>query len=184
MENDELLALFAARDEQAIRELQTAYGPLCIRTAEAVTGSREDAEECTNDALKVLWERIPPEQPSPVFAYLLRVVRNLALKKRRDARAAKRNAGETLELDAIEELISDPASETSPGEEALRDALNGFLGTLKQEDRILFLRRYWFEESISDLSASLGVREGSLRVRLHRLRERLRSYLEKEGMIL
>ncbi len=182
MENDDLLALFDARDERALRELQETCGTFCLRTAQNITGSREDAEECVSEAFAVLWDRIPPEQPYPVSAYLLRVVRNLALKKRRDAKAAKRNAGEVLELGAVEELISAPGPDADPGQ--LRDALNAFLGELKKEDRILFLRRYWFEESLSVLASSLGVREGTLRVRLTRLREKLRKKLEKEGIDL
>ena len=181
-DNNELLALFNNRSEEALTVLDARYGALCRRIAEAITGNAQDAEECVNDAYRVLWERIPPEQPVPVSAYLLRVVRNLSLNARRQKTAARRYAGEAADIDALDELICDPESETDAGE--LRDALNGFLGSLERDERILFVKRYWMETPISVLAKQYGISEGALRVRLFRLREKLRGFLAGKGISL
>ena len=181
-ENGELLALFNARSEEALTLLEARYGRLCRRTAENITGNAQDAEECVNEALRVLWERIPPEQPKPISAYLLRVVRNLSLKARKKRYAARRYSGENEDIDALDELICDPESEADTDE--LREALDGFLGSLGREDRVLFVRRYWMETPIPVLSKELGISEGTLNVRLFRLREKLRRFLSGRGISL
>ena len=184
MENREMLAMFNARDERAVSEIQKVYGKRCYQTAQAITGSSEDAEECVNDALLALWNSIPPAQPEVLSAYFLRVVRNLALKKRRDSKAGKRNAGETFPSDVLDDLISEPETDAAMDAEELKDVMNEFLASLKRRDRIIFMRRFWFSEDIPSISAEFGLTEVNVRVCLHRSREKLKKELMKRGITL
>ena len=190
MEDSTIITLLYSRAEDALSVLQDRYGRLCMAAAKNILGSPEDAEECLNDTLAAVWNRVPPEKPEPLLPYVLRITRNIALNRRRAARAQKRYAGENLSLETIWEEQGDVLAElavfdgqdTDEGE--LRDALNGFLGCLSGEDRVLFLRRYWFEDPVPAIAGRLGITENNARVRLTRLKNRLRRYLEKEGITI
>lgn len=180
-----ILAGLFERSENALERLDAAYGRLGISTAKNILHTREDAEECVNDALGVIWDKIPPEKPEPLLPYFLRIVRNIALNRRRAMTAKKRNAGKTVPLedwDTISELgVFD---ETDMDENILRDILDAFLVGLKKEDRILFMKRYWFEEDIGEIADELGITENNARVRLTRLKAKLKKALEKEGITI
>lgn len=188
MEDSTIITMLFARAEEALSVLQDRYGRLCLGIAKNILGNREDAEECVNDTLDALWNRIPPEKPEPLLPYILRITRNIALNRRRASLAQKRCAGEELSLETIREEAGDVLAELAvydgkdTDEAVLREALNGFLGTLKREERILFLRRYWFEDPVHEIAMQLGITENHTRVRLTRLKEKLRKYLEKEGI--
>lgn len=190
MEDNAIIAMLYARTEEALSVLQDRYGRLCLGVANHILGSREDAEECVNDTLDALWNRIPPAKPDPFLPYVLRITRNIALNRRRASLAQKRYGGEHVSLDAVREENGDVLDELAvydgkdTDEERLRDALNGFLGGLKKEERILFLRRYWFEDPVPAIAARLGITENHARVRLTRLKEKLRRHLEKEGITI
>lgn len=183
VEDRSILAGLFERSEDALGMLESAYGRLGVSIAKNILRTREDAEECVNDALGVIWNKIPPEKPDPLLPYFLRIVRNIALNRRRAMRAKKRNAGETVPLenwDTIAELGM--FDETETDESVLRDILDDFLGGLKKNDRILFVKRYWFEEEISQIADELGITENNARVRLTRLKAKLKKALEKEGV--
>ncbi len=189
MDDNAIITMLFSRSEEALAVLQDRYGRLCHSIAVQITGSPEDAGECVNDTLAALWDRIPPARPEPLLPYILRITRYIALHRRRDARAAKRYAGEAVSIDAmqtegtldvLDELAVFDEKDTDEGE--LRDALNGFLAGLKKEERFLFLRRYWFEDPIPDIASRLGITENHVRVRLHRLKAKLQRHLEKEGI--
>ncbi len=189
MDDKTIITMLFSRSEEALSVLQDRYGRLCHSIAVQITGSPEDAGECVNDTLAALWNRIPPARPDPLLPYVLRITRYIALHRRRDARAVKRYAGEAVSIDAmqaegrldvLDELAVVDGTETD--EAVLREALNGFLTGLKKEERILFLRRYWFEDPIPDIAGRLGITENHVSVRLHRLKAKLRRHLEKEGI--
>ena len=190
MEDHSIITMLFARTEEALTVLQDRYGKLCLGIAGNILGNREDADECVNDTLDALWNRIPPERPEPLLPYVLRITRNIALNRRRAAMAKKRCAGENLSLETIREEHGDVLDELAvydgqdTDEALLRDALNGFLGELKAEERILFLRRYWFEDPVPEIADRLGITENHVRVRLTRLKEKLRKYLGKEGITI
>ena len=184
MEDSRIIELFHERSEQAIAELSDKYGALCLRTAENILNDRRDAEECVEDAYLAVWNNVPPERPDPLSAYLLRIVRNLSLKKVRENTAKKRNSSYDAALEELEEIL--PSSvlveeETEARETA--EAVDRFLGTLEKTDRVLFVRRYFFGDSLSSLSELTGKSSHYLSVRLSRIRKSLRSYLEKEGNV-
>ena len=191
MEDSKIIALLFSRSEEALSVLQDRYGRLCHSTALQITGNREDAGECVNDTLAAVWNSIPPANPDPLLPYVLRITRYISLHRRRDARAKKRYAGETVSIDAmraegkldvLDELAVFDGKDTDEGE--LREALNCFLAGLGKQDRILFLRRYWFEDAVPDIAVRLGITENNARVRLTRLKEKLRRHLAKEGISL
>ena len=183
MEDSRIIELFFERSEQAIVELSKKYGTLCRRTANNILNSEQDAEECVNDALLGVWNTIPPRNPGSLPGYLLRVVRNLALKKYHENTARKRNSFYDVALEEVEDCL--PVSFDGDDEYAAKELacmIDGFLDGLDRESRILFVRRYWHAESIDSLAAAFGKSKHWVSVRLSRIRKALKQYLEKKGV--
>lgn len=183
MEDAKMIDLFFLRSEMAVTELDKKYGTACKQLAFHILNSREDAEECVNDAYLAVWNTIPPNRPALLRAYLCRIVRNLSIKKYRANTAEKRNRFYDRSLEELGECI--PARETVEDQwnaKELGKHLDAFLGTLDQKSRILFLRRYWFSEPLAQLAADFHITEHNAAVRLSRLRAKLRDYLLKEGI--
>lgn len=179
MEDQLIIKLFFERSESAIAELSAKYGAVCERIAYRILGDERDAEECVNDACLVVWDSIPPEEPDPLQAYVYRIVRNLSLKKYHYNTAQKRNSYYDAALEEIADCLE--SRQSVEGELEYRELIgevNAFLGTLKQKDRVIFIRRYWYLESVSDIADSLGLSRNSVTVNLHRTRKKLRKYLQ------
>ena len=172
----EIVELYFARNEQAIRETDAKYGKLCLQISMDIVNSQPDAEECLNDTYLKTWNSIPPTRPASLCAFVCRIVRNLSLNRLRDMRAAKRNRELTLSLQELESCI--PLSESSS---QLPDLLNDFLSSLNKEDRALFVGRYWYARPVQDLAARLDLTSNAASIRLHRIREKLRAYLTERG---
>lgn len=182
MDDGQIITLFFQRSEQAISEISGKYGTLCARTARNILGSTQDAEECVNDAYLALWNTIPPQEPKPLLGYLCRVVRNLALKKRRDNKAQKRDSSYDAALDELASCLAGPeTAETALEAQVLTEALDRFLDGLKPSDRTLFVRRYWFGDSVPELAERWGLSRHNVTVRLSRIRQKLKQNLQKEG---
>ena len=183
--DSDIIEMLIRRDEGALDSLRIRHGRLGMQIARNILRCEEDAEECLADALTAMWEQIPPHSPDPLLPYFLRAVRNLALKRRRAMTAQKRDGGEVLspeDWDTVAEL--EFYSDREEDSERIRDALNGFLGTLRREDRVLFVRRYWFEDDPAHIADLLGITENHARFRLTRCKKKLRAYLEKEGITI
>lgn len=185
MDDSQIVKLFLERSEQAIAELSDKYGARCRRIAENVLGDREDAEECVNDAYLAVWNTVPPQRPDPLFTYLGRIVRNLAIKRYHANTAKKRNGVYDAALDEIADCIPSPGSvgEELDARETAR-SVNRFLSGLDRESRILFVRRYWYADSIDELAALFHTGKHNVSVRLSRLRKKLKKHLLKEGVPL
>ena len=178
-----ILSLFFARSERAIEELGRKYGAPVTRVAGGILGDRRDTEECVSDTWLAAWNAIPPARPHPLLTWICAVARNLALKRYHADTARKRHSRYDVALSELEAQI--PALETVETEyaaRALTAALNTFLDGCGEEDRFLFVRRYWFADSVSHLAGVLHCTPHRVSVRLFRLRKRLQSYLEKEGI--
>jgi len=173
--DEEIITLFWSRDEAAISEFEKKYRALCLKLARDITGCDEAAEECLNDLDLRLWNTIPPSHPQSLKSYACRIVRNLALNCLERERAGKR-AGILVELDEC--AASVPEEET--GE--ITALINEFLGTLPERDAMIFVRRYFYSESVREIAARLGVKENQVSKILHRLRKVLREHLEKGGI--
>lgn len=185
MEDSAIIRLFEARDERGISEVQDKYGLFCLRLARNITGNEEDARECVNDAWLRAWNHIPPEKPENLRAWLGRIVRNLALNRLEKERAEKRSSVMTECLDEWEDCLSASSGveEEIDGKELTR-LLNNWLETLPAEDRRVFVRRYWYGDSVKEMASRSGIRAGAMRQRLYRLRLELRALLTKEGYTL
>ncbi len=182
MTDTEIINLFFERSEQAIGALAEKHGGAAARVARNILGSEQDVEECVNDTYLAVWNAIPPHRPSPLRTFVCKIARNLAAKRYHANTAEKRNSRYDLALDELEETLagSGGAEEALEAKE-LAAAINGFLGTLRRDDRVLFLRRYWYAEPVKDLAEAAHTTPNSVTVRLFRIREKLRHYLKKEG---
>ena len=185
MTDKRILLMLHNRDEQALRAVTAAYGALCRSAALDILGNEQDAEECVNDALLTVWNSIPPANPEYFQAYLLKILRNIALDKYKAGHRQKRGNGQyQAALDELAETLPGPQNteETVERREMLA-AVTGFLGTLPQKQRNLFIRRYWSFSSFADLAADFHMTENNVKVTLTRLRQRLTEYLRKEELL-
>ncbi len=186
MDDASIIELFIARDERAIAEVGAKYGALCRGVAQSVLGDPGDAEEVFSDVLLTLWNNIPPEKPDSLKAYAMAITRRRALKALRDGSTKKRGGGIASEpLDELSEILPSRESvESSVEANELKTLINRWLGSLNKEDRALFLRRYWYEDTVSELAQKLGCTPQRTAKRLGTLRRKLRTYLEREGHVL
>ena len=184
MEDSIIISLFFERSEQAVEELNRKYGPADRKTAANILSDRLDVEECVNDTYLRTWNSIPPQKPNPLVSYVCRIARNLALDRYHANSAAKRNGNFDLVLDEMEECIpSELNVETEYEAKELSAAINRFLAALPGDDRFLFVRRYWYGDSVTDLAAMTAGNANRISVRLFRLREKLKKTLIKEGFL-
>ena len=184
MDDLQIIQLYFARDEQAIRETDRKYGKLCFQVANNLLACREDAEECVNTAYLALWNKIPPTHPKSFKAYICKITRNLSLKKLEFAHAMKRSDHTVVSLSEIEATLPDHRVAQGMEDEELGKRISSFLRKEKELDRNVFLRRYWFFDSISDIASRYALNENSVKSILFRTRNRLRAYLEKEGIVV
>ncbi len=184
MEDKEIIDLFYERSEQAIGELALKYGRLVRQVVNNILGEAESSEECENDTYLACWNSIPPEYPQVLVSYVCRIARNKAISKYRSQSAQKRSSLYDVSLDELGDCLGYAGSaEDELQARELGEAINSFLGGLKAEDRLMFMRRYWFSDSVSEIAKRLKISENSVSVRLFRIREKLRSYLGKEGLL-
>ena len=185
MNDNAIIELFFARSEQAIRELDDKYGKVCYSLSYNILNSRQDAEECVNDAYLGTWNAIPPARPNPLLAFLCRIVRNLSLMRYHADRAAKRGGGScAVALEELEGCLASPRTvEGRIEEQELVRLIEDFLDTLSPENRVLLMRRYWFSDSYGEIAARTGLSEKNVSVRLTRIRKQLRNYFEERGVV-
>lgn len=183
MEDDKIILLFQSRDETSISELSRKYGSICRRTAQSILGDFTEVEECLNDTYLRVWESIPPAMPRSLAAFAAAITRNFALMRLRASRAEKRGGGETaLSFDELEDFVSGERSVEGEAErKELIGAVNEFLRKLPEQQRQVFVRRYWGCLSISDVARCLGMTESNVTVTLTRIRKKLRDYLTRRG---
>lgn len=185
MEDERILELYFRRDESAIAETAGKYGAYCHGIALNILSVAADAEECVNDTWLQAWNAIPPLYPERFGAWLGRVVRNIAINRWNKNHSKKRYAGMEVLLTELEDCIPSPGTvESEIEEKELTQAINVWLRSLPQDDRILFVRRYWSGEAVNWLAEECGVTPGRLAKRMYRLRQNLKAALEKEGYLL
>ena len=184
-EDQDIILLFEQRDEQALAETTSRFGTLARALAKNITGSTEESEECLNDALLTAWNAIPPTKPQNLRAYFVRLVHNAAVNLLEHNSARKRGSGQFT--DALDELAdclpSRGGVEQTIEQRELTAAIMAYLGTLPKKQRDLFVRRYWYADSVSKLAALFGMTENSVKVTLSRIRTRMQEHLRKEGLL-
>ena len=183
MDEKAITALLFARKEQALTELKAKYEGLCRRIAGNVLASSEDVEECVSDTFFTVWNRIPPENPTSLTAYISRIVRNIAHDRLDYNTAAIRDNRMNICLSELEGCLpggTDPAQIIES--KVIGDTVNRFLSTVSREDRILFVRRYCYFDTCAQIGKLTGRSEQSVATRLFRMRNALRQILTKEGI--
>ena len=184
-EDQKIIDLYWNRSENAITETAVKYGRDCTSIAYGILKSREDAQECVSDAYLMAWNAIPPRRPADLGTYLGKITRNLSIDRLRTRNRDKRGGGEMpLALEELEEVV---VGSDSPENEAIRKELaasmNRFLGELTVQERYVFLRRYWYLDSLADIAKNTGFSGSKVASMLYRLRGRLKKQLIKEELL-
>lgn len=182
MEDEQIIELYWQRNQLAVKETAEKYGHYCLAIAERIIGKSGDAEECVNDTWLKAWESIPPNRPSKLSLYLGKIARNLAINRYEYLRAKKRYTEAEVILSELEACIPDTAWDKQMEGSEITQALNNFLYTLKEEQRVVFVRRYFYSESIRQIAEQLRISESKVNSMLHRTRKLCKTFLEKEGI--
>ena len=182
MEDAKIIDLYFARNEDAICQTDAAYGRRLFSLADRILQNVQDSEESVSDTYIKVWETIPPTRPTYFYAYLAKICRHFALGKLDWRAAAKRKAEIVSLTDEMALCIPDQRNEAEMSAKEIGRALNGFLEDLSQESRVIFLRRYWFCDSIAQIAERYSISESKVKMRLHRTRIQLADYLNKEGI--
>lgn len=178
-----IVALYLSRSESAIKETMQCYGSRLLHLVMRFLGDRRDAEECVNDAYLKAWNSIPPQKPEDLFSYLARLCRCTAYNLIEKQQAAKRSTQLVELTQEMEECIPDGARENEYEDSRLTELINEFLRTLPQEQRNMFVRRYWYGESIEAIAGGMGFTESKVKTSLCRMRAKMRSYFDKKGVL-
>lgn len=183
MDDDRIVALYWSRSEAAITETAAKYGSYLRSISFSILGSREDAQECVNDTYHGAWNAMPPHRPSVLSAFLGKITRRISIDRWRKRNAEKRGGGELpLALEELEECVSGSGSvEDEVQRKELEQLLDRFLDALPVTERRVFLRRYWYLDSVQSIARQFGFSRSKTASMLHRPRAKLRALLEKEG---
>ena len=184
-DDQKIIELYVGRSEQALSETAGKYGRYCLSIAYGILRSHEDAQECVSDAYLTAWNAIPPRRPNDLGTYLGKITRNLSIDRLRTRSREKRGGGEVpLALEELEEVV---AGSDSPENEAVRKeliaSLNRFLSELTRQERYVFVRRYWYLDSLADIAKNTGFSGSKVASMLYRLRGRLKKQLIKEELL-
>ena len=184
MDDQEIIARFFARDEEGLTAARARYEPYCAAVARSLLNDPRDQEECLSDTWLRAWNAIPPQRPRSLGAFLAKITRNLAINRLRDGNAQRRGGGQVpLALEELGECVSlEGSPEGELDRQAAEEALNRFLDGLPPLQREVFLRRYWYLDSIEDIARRAGWSKSRVTTTLHRLRVRLRAHLIQEGI--
>ncbi len=182
MEDGKIVDLFWQRSEDAIKETQAKYGKLCFSIAFGVLKNNEDSEECVNDTYVRTWNSIPEDRPDFLGAYVSKITRRLAIDKYRMS-AAKKRAAETVSLfDELSESLPDKTGDIMADRIIIRDTLTEFIYSLTPENRLIFMRRYWYCDSARAIASMMRMTETGVNRRLDRMRRKLKEALGKAGI--
>ncbi len=184
MNDEKIVELYWQRDETAITETDKKYGKYCYTIAYNILGNREDSEECVNDTYTRAWNNIPPKKPSVLSTFLGKITRNLALDIYDKYSAQKRGSSQaSLVLDELKDCIPSPdTTEKEIDNKELAEMLSRFLKSLDSESRNIFLQRYWYLLSVKEIARGFLFTESKVKMNLMRTRNKLKAFLEKEGV--
>lgn len=181
MEDGQIIDMYFKRYEDAIVETKIKYGRLLVSVSMGILKNMEDALECENDTYMKAWNTIPPQKPNILSAFLSKITRNISLDRYDAMNAEKRGGGEMPLL--LVELADTLGDSIEIDNIAITDCLNSFLENMKYEARNIFMRRYWFGDSISDIAKNLSCGESKVKMSLSRSRKVLKEQLESAGYL-
>ena len=182
MDDSKIIVLFFSRNEDAIKHTDDTYGRRLFHLADNIVHNDQDAEESVNDTYMKAWDTIPPQRPEHFFAYIAKICRNFALKRIDWQKAKKRNAEVVTLTQEMENCIPDTYRDKEADARELGRILDAFLRTLTPENQMVFLRRYWYVDTIAEIAVRYGISESAVQMRLNRTRSKLVVYLAKEGI--
>lgn len=185
MDDKLIINMLWIRSEAALRELEIKYGKKLYRISYNILKNNEDAEECINDAYLAIWETIPPEKPRSLYAFICRIIRNISLTRYQYRTAEKRNDSNTVNLDEISDLIAQEDfsnREFMDGE--LTKIIEQWLLSLSEENRYIFIRRYWYMDEIETIANELCTSNASVYLRIDRMKKKLKDYLRQKEVLL
>ena len=178
MLDEQIIELFFNRSGNAIDELDKKYGKVLHKLSYNILNDRLDVEECLNDSYLGVWNTIPPERPNPLLTYVCKIVRNISLKRYHSKTALKRNSTYDIAMSEVENYILAPNSVESEIEaKELAALIENFLDTLSVENRVIFMRRYWFSDTYKEIADRVGITEKMVSMRLTRIRRKMREFL-------
>ena len=182
MEDEKIIELYWVKDEAAIRETDAAYGRKLKGLSQSILRSHEDAEEAVSDTYLKTWQTIPPNRPRYFYAFLASICRHLSLNRLDWKAAAKRKAEVVTLTEEMAMCIPDTREARQLEGKELGRLLNRFLEDLPKESRLIFLRRYWYVDTIAEIAQRYGITESKVKMQLSRTRNKLSAFLEKEGV--
>lgn len=184
MEDNQIIELYFQRNERAIRETDEKYGKLCYRIAYRVLSVHEDAEECVNDTYVGVWNAIPPTRPNSLMSFVCRIARNLSLKRLEFLKREKRTRDMTVSLEELEAVLPDERFVPNVSEENIGALISAFLRGQKEPVRNVFVRKYFFFDSVGEIAKRYSFTESKVKNMLLHTRNKLKEYLIKEGVAL
>lgn len=185
MLDEQIIELFFERSEQAINELDSKYGKVLHNLSYNILNDRLDVEECVNDSYLGVWNAIPPERPNPLLTFVCKIVRNISIKKYHAKTAIKRNSAYDVAMSEVANYILAPNNvEAEMEAKELAHIIESFLDTLTVENRVIFMRRYWFSDTYKDIAERIGITEKTVSMRLTRIRKQMREYLVEREVVV
>ena len=181
MQDKNIVELLFQRDEKAIAEAEKAYGAYCRRIISNILSNPDDIRECLNDTYNELWKSIPPASPLSLKAFIGKIARNTALNRLYRDKAAKRNNEFDIMLSELADCADSKNLENEVQARFIVCKINDFLKSEKEETRNIFIRRYWYGDSIADIARLFSVSESKVKSLLSRTRNKLKLYLKKEA---
>lgn len=182
MDDLQIIELYFARDENAIKETAIKYGKLCFNVANNILSNDQDAEECVNDTYLNVWNMVPPTRPNYFKAFICKITRNLSLKKLECKMALKRTPNAIVSFEELESVLADNSMNPDIENEEIGKIISAFLRSESEESRNVFIRKYVYFDSISDIAVKYSFTDSKVKNLLYRSRKRLRDYLRKEGI--
>ena len=178
----EIIELYFERDEKAIKETDAKYGKLCHSIANNILNNEQDSEECVNDTYIGVWNAIPPTRPNNFMSFVCRIARNLSLKRLEAMARQKRSSATIVSLDELAEVLPDESIASGVSDGDIAKAISDFLRNEKEDVRNVFMRKYYFFDSIGDIALRFGFTESKVKSMLFHTRNKLKDYLIKEGV--
>ncbi len=182
MDDKHIVQMYLDRNEEAIAATQKKYAGLCFGIAKHILGNEPDAEECLNDTYLATWNAIPPAEPRSLMAFVAKIARNLSLKRLEYNNAQKRAGMTPVEFSELAEVLADDSALQEESDEALGHIISDFLRSEKADARNVFVRKYWYFDSIEEIATRYGFTQSKVKSMLHQTRSRLKHYLNIKGV--
>lgn len=184
MNDHEIIELYFSRDEEAIKQTDLKYGRLCRQISYNILNNQEDAEECVHDAYIGVWNAIPPTRPNHLLSFICKITRNQSLKRLESMTRQKRSQGILVSLDELAEILPDESVADGAKDEEIGKLISDFLRSEKEDVRNVFIRKYFFFDSIGEIAKRYDFTESKVKNMLYRTRMKLKDFLIRQGIAL